>query len=220
MSDPIRRVSFCPHCGNKAPQRLIHTQRFEERAWSSEDGSESDPVPWSSFVVVCETCDRVLVYDNIGDQLDDGEFHRGELEYPRSGKLDDAVPRDIRDVYEEAQRIKEIAPSAFAVQVRRCMEALCQDRGAHGRTLQKKLEDLAHKGEIPDVLAEASDAVREMGNVGAHGMGSGAVHPLLVNAMDELFRAVIEYVYVAPARLRDFHERTERYTKSAGKADE
>ena len=51
----IRKVLYCPHCGNKAPQRLVHTQRYMVRTWAVANGKE-DEAPWSIFVVVCETC--------------------------------------------------------------------------------------------------------------------------------------------------------------------
>ena len=29
----IRKVAYCPHCCNKAPQRLLHTQTYIRRIW-------------------------------------------------------------------------------------------------------------------------------------------------------------------------------------------
>jgi hypothetical protein len=54
--------------------------------------------------------------------------------------------------------------------------------------------------------------LRIIGNVGAHA-GKDSVHPLLANAMDEFFRAVVEYVYVAPKRLEEFQKRMDRYLR-------
>jgi hypothetical protein len=214
---PIRRVLYCPHCGNRAPQRLIHRQRYYERSWYVTSGEESRDL-WSTFVAVCETCGKVLLYDNLGDVLDDAEFEKAELEYPKSGGLSMDVPETIRKVYEEAVRTKEIAPNAFAVQVRRALEALCEDRDAKGHSLAEKLKDLSSRGEIPPVLAEMTDVLRIIGNIGAHGI-SESVHPLQASAIDEFFKAVIEYVYVAPAKLRAFKEGMESSKKSETKVD-
>jgi hypothetical protein len=211
----VRRVLFCPHCGNKAPQRLIHRQRYFERAWYSETGEES-PDPWSTFVVVCETCGHILLYENMGDMLNDDQFEKAELQYPMEGHLGIGVPQTIREVYAEAVRIKEIAPNAFAVQIRRALEALCEDRVAKGRSLAEKLKDLSVKVEIPPVLAEMTDVLRLIGNIGAHGIGE-SVHPLQASAIDEFFKAVIEYVYVAPAKLRTFKKEMESSKKAAAK---
>lgn len=211
----VRRVAYCPHCGNRTPQRLVYKQQYLEKAWYLPDGIE-DEHPWSSFVAVCETCDHLLIYENIGNQFGDNEFDFGDLVYPESGKLHSSVPETIATVYEEAYRIKTLAPNAFAVQLRRAIEALCEDRKAKRGNLQVRLKDLAEKGEIPPVLAEATDALRILGNIGAHGIGE-SIHPLQAFAIDEFFRAVVEYVYVAPSKLREFKRELKRSEETAAK---
>jgi hypothetical protein len=170
-------------------------------------------VPLSVFVAACETCDHILLYENVGCYLQEEEFARAELAYPSDGRLSDDVPQTIREVYDEARRIRLNAPNAFAVQVRRALEALCEDRAAKGSSLAEKLKDLSGRSEIPPVLAEMTDALRLIGNVGAHGIGE-SVHPSQTYAIDEFFKAVIEYVYVAPAKLRAFKDREESSRQS------
>lgn len=214
----IRKVAYCSHCGNRAPQKLIHKQEYSEKVWSASDGSE-DVAPWSSFVAVCETCGHLLVYDNPGDQLEDSKFHLGDLVYPKSGRLHSSVPESIAKVYAEAYRIKSIAPNAFAVQIRCALEALCEDRQAAKGTLQVRLENLANKGEIPPVLAEASDTLRLLGNIGAHGIGE-SIHPLQAFTIDNFFRAVVEYVYVAPSKLKEFRDKLKQSAKNENDKEE
>ena len=206
---PIRRIAYCTNCGNRAPQELIHRQRYLERTWAP-DGKESDLHPWSMFVAVCETCDRLLIYENMGDQIDSKRFDSGELIFPKPLRLGIAVPRGIAAIYEEAILIKELAPNAFAVQIRRALEALVADKGVKKGTLQDQLNELAKNGDIPPNLARASDLLRVMGNVGAHASPQ-SVHPLLAHVIDEFFRAVIEYVYIAPERLAEFESQMKRY---------
>lgn len=217
MSEEIRKVMYCPHCGNKAPQRLVHSQHYFEKGWDLKRGTEDDH-PWSSFVTVCETCGHLLVYDNPGDQFTEEEFHYCDLEYPKSGQLHSSVPTKIARVYEEAFRIKEVAPNAFAVQIRRALEAICEDREATGGNLQKKLDHLTQKGDIPQVLSEASDVLRLVGNIGAHGIDE-SVHPLQVIALDDFFRAIVEYVYVAPSKLEEFKERMQQFRSESGRGE-
>ena len=210
--EEIRRVQYCPHCGNTAPQKLVHVQHYLGKGWSLSDGSE-DEFPSSTFVAVCETCHHVLVYDDFGDQWEPKEFHHADLVYPKSGYLHSSVPPSIAKVYEEAYRIKSVAPNAYAVQIRRALEAICEDRGATKGSLQTMLKELSDKGEMPPVLSEASNNVlRLLGNIGAHGIGE-SVHPLQVFALDEFFRAIVEYVYVAPSRLKEFKDRMSQFQK-------
>ena len=205
MDDEIRKVSFCPHCSNRAPQRLVYTQRYTERTWDAGHGEESEPTPWSTFVAACETCGHILLYDNYGDQLEEDEFHRGVLAFPEYG-LPISVPSPIRAIYAEASRIRALAPNAFAVQIRRALEALCEDRNADGRNLATQLGDLAKRNEIPSVLVELADTLRLVGNVGAHS-GNQTVHQLQAYEIDEFFRVLIEYVYIAPNKLAAFRKR-------------
>src|SRR5690554_2258421 len=218
MTEPLTRVQYCPHCGNQAPQRLIHTQRHMEKTWSVSDGSE-DEHPWSTFIVVCETCHQVLLYDNMGDQLSDKEFDQADLIYPKSGNLHHSVPELIRKVYQEAFRIKELAPNAFAVQIRRSLEAVCEDRGAGKGSLQKRLANLVDKGEIPPTLSELSDVLRLLGNLGAHGINE-SVLPIQAAAIDDFFRVIVEYVYVAPHKLNEFREKMEQYRSLRSSVEE
>ena len=208
----IRKVLFCPHCCNSAPQRLIHTQHYMEKSWSVSSGEE-DMFPCSTFVAVCETCGQVLLYYNPGDQFEEKEFHYGSLEFPKSGHLPSSVPEVISKAYEEAYRIRAIAPNAFAVQIRRALEAVCVDRGETKGNLATKLKNLSNKGEIPPVLSEASDILRLLGNIGAHGL-SESVHPLQAYALDDFFRVIIEYLYIAPSKIEDFRARIKQYKES------
>ncbi|SDE52608.1 DUF4145 domain-containing protein [Desulfuromonas thiophila] len=211
MTETIRKVAYCPHCGNKAPQRLIHSQNYYEKSWSISDNSV-DEHPWGTFVAVCETCGHILLYDNPLAQFEERQFHTGGLEFPTSGKLHKSVPKLIAAVYEEAFRIKSIAPNAFAVQIRRALEAVCDDRGEKKGTLQAKINKLTEKGEIPKVLSEASDVLRLLGNIGAHGINE-SVHQLQAFALDDFFKVIIDYVYVAPSKLEDFKSKMEKFQK-------
>jgi hypothetical protein len=129
--------------------------------------------------------------------------------WPDSGALHPAIPKPIAAIYREAHRIKETAPNAFAVQIRRALEAVCDDRGVSIGPLYKRVADLVKKGIAPPVFGEAADLLRAVGNIGAH--ADTDVHPWLVSAIDELFRGLVEYVYVVPRKVEDFRQRLDDY---------
>jgi hypothetical protein len=170
--------------------------------WYGSDGKLVDgPSPdCETIVTICETCDEVLLYDGIAEDEVDA---RPQLQWPRDIRLDKAVPSVVAHVYEEASKIKHVAPNAFAVMIRRALEALCEDRGVGSGSLAKRLESLASRGEIPQLLAEMSDTLRTLGNIGAHASSDSVTAPQTW-AMDDFFRAVVEYVYVAPSKLAEF----------------
>jgi hypothetical protein len=202
----IRNVALCPHCGNRAPQRLVHRQEFFTSGYHLDGRRAESDYEAAYFVAVCDTCHEVLVYLAEVHIPPDARFSEAELMWPDSGRLPLSVPEIIRSCYEEAARIKNLAPNAFAVQVRRATEALCEDRGQTAGSLHQRLQKLAATGEIPAVLAEMTDLLRLLGNVGAHA-SSQPVRPGHVRAIDEFFRAIVEYVYIAPGKVREFRER-------------
>ena len=131
-----------------------------------------------------------------------------ELVWPSSGNLHPCVPELVRNVYSEAMAIKSRAPNAFANQIRRALEAVCSDRGATRRVLAQNLKELVERGEIPSTLGEMTDVLRQLGNVGSHA-GEESIAVEYVDVIDDFFRAVIEYVYIAPHKVTEFNARLE-----------
>ncbi|VAW74317.1 hypothetical protein MNBD_GAMMA15-2613, partial [hydrothermal vent metagenome] len=200
-----RLILFCPHCGNTAPQTLSYSHSYDDQAYNM-DGTKSDMgPPCEYFVRVCETCNNLLLYHSFLD-------NPPELSYPKSTELPLSVPKAVRECYSEAARIKNNAPNAYAVMLRRGLETICDDRNIKKGNLYKKLEILAEKGEIPPTLAEITTILRVLGNVGAHSATENVTVPMTWG-MDEFFRAIIEYVYIAPSKVKEFKSRTGRNTK-------
>jgi hypothetical protein len=185
----------------------LHEQEYEDVGWAIYDG-EAHHYGGLYIVARCETCKQILLYNSI-------EGNDPALEYPDIS-LDDSVPKHISEIYEEAIRIKHLAPNAFAVQIRRALEAICKDRGTKKKYLVDQIKELADKGEIPANLVEASDVLRLIGNIGAHANKHG-VHPLQAMAINEFFKALIEYVYVSPDRMMQFKSSLGKYKKSQEK---
>ena len=175
-------------------------------------------LPSAYYVAVCETCNEVLLYHAIFS-VEDKDFPFADLLWPDPGVLHEAVPKTVADCYSEAARIKNLAPNAFAVQIRRALEAICDDRDTNREVLQRRLQELASRGEIPSILAEMTDVLRLLGNIGAHATDQ-SVKPGHVQAIDDFFRAVVEYVYVAPSKLKEFRDRLEHFGTKSDSSDD
>ncbi len=119
------------------------------------------------------------------------------------------MPVRIQQIYAEAVAVMNTGPNAFSGQIRRALEALCDDRGSREGTLASRLSTLVARGELPSALGEMSDGLRLLGNVGVHekGLDVQAGH---VAAINDFFRAIVEYVYVAPQQVREFRTRLEK----------
>jgi hypothetical protein len=182
--------------------------------FEADDVAKDEEVDFDGtyFVATCGTCHQLLLYWKQGDPADEGPsgpldyFRQAGLIWPETAISEQAVPASVAAIYREASVVKRLSPNSFAVQIRRALEAVCADRGAAGRSLYEMLTELARRGDLPPVLGEMSDVLRLLGNVGAHA-SDRTVRPSQVDALDEFFRAVIEYVYIAPAKLRQFREK-------------
>jgi hypothetical protein len=205
---PERDVAYCPHCGNDSQQQLI-ASHFHR----------ATPNGRSYYTVVfCETCRGPLLYQHEAGAPGGWFSLEGlTLVWPQAATLHHSVPPRIRDVYREAAGIKQRSPNGFAGQIRRCLEALCRDRKADGRNLSDRLLQLADKGEIPTVLTEMTDVLRLLGNMGSHD-DDVSVGPEYVDVIDDFFRAVVEYVYVAPYRVNEVRKQLES-ARSAARED-
>jgi Domain of unknown function (DUF4145) len=208
MAIQITNVAYCPHCGNEAPQRLIHKQRFFKTCWNPKIRKPSENTPWSSFVAECQTCGNILVYDNAGDQTDDRTFSGCDLVYPAKTLISRSIPQKVADAYSEALRVRERSPNAFALLIRRALEIVCADQGVIGKNLAHRIKLLSDRGDLPPVLAEATELLRLIGNIAAHGDEKSA-HPLYVRIIDEFFIAIVEYLYISPKKIAEFRKRLE-----------
>lgn len=77
------------------------------------------------------------------------------------------IPRSIREDYEEACAIIDLSPKAAATLARRALQGMIRDfHGVSKANLAKEIE--AIRDRVDPLTWKAIDAVRGMGNIGAH----------------------------------------------------
>lgn len=133
---------------------------------------------------------------------------------PPDPPLSAAIPEAPRRSFEEARACFRAGQyTASALMVRRTLEAVCANKGATGRTLHAKLDDLKNSKVIEGRLADWSHDLRALGNDAAHDtsvfVGSDDANDAL-----ELAEALLSYVYVLNARYDAFRAR--RATSASG----
>jgi hypothetical protein len=201
----MEQIVTCPHCGNETAHEIIFEVDSSEKAFSSMDSDDFIDFDVTYYLTRCKTCFRIsLFWDSEIDEAQ-GKLSEATICYPRQNYFGDYIPDTIIKTYKEAKRIKNISPTSFAVMIRRGLEFLCIDKKAKGRTLNKQLEDLGKRGIIPQTLFEMGDTLRFLGNQGAHATNY-EIGITEVQAMDDFFIAMIEYVYIAPAKLNRLKE--------------
>jgi hypothetical protein len=183
----------CGHCQNIAPMTL-ETKYFENDERDPDSGIDSHT---GYEICTCPVCKGVTLRSYFWHDAMDPEDVSYEILYPAAEKTQNGLPLSVRKAYEAAQNVKHIDVNAYGVLLGRVLEIVCEDRGAIGDTLDKKLKNLAEKKEIPEKLVDVATGIRRLRNIGAHaslGELTGQEIPIL----NDLTRAILDYVYSAP----------------------
>lgn len=200
----------CGHCLNTVHMEIV-AQHSEVEAHDDHDFYYE--AGWVYEVTTCPACTRISFLRYLyHDALEPDDFQTEYL-YPRNEKALRGLPPKIYAAYEAAQRVRNIEANAYAVLLGRVLDAVCADRQASGSTLDQKLKHLAEKGEIPDNLVKVAAGIRRLRNIGAHAdLGHLTAGDLPV--LDELTRAILEYVYSAPLLAKEAEQRFAELTEA------
>lgn len=202
------QIIICPHCGNETPQVVEYKTTSIERV-STGDG-RTLPLENYNFLVRCKTCNEVSLYINWELAEDPYDLEDAYCLYPRIEAIPSNVPDVIRQSYNEAKKVEKISPTAFVVLIGKSLECLCEDKKAKGNNLKNKLDDLAKEGVIPETLLKMAHGVRLLRNIGVHPSDYDMTEEE-VSIIGDFFAAVIEYVYVAPEKIKNLEEKLKRY---------
>ena len=199
-------ILVCHYCGNKVPMEFLATHRGQKLF--EQLGAEKYMEDFDISIYRCPTCNGISVFGDFSEYPSHDSLSERRI-YPHGAKLvpeshkvasSECVPSRIRTLYEEIAPLRHIAPHAFAGQIRRALEFICQEQSAHGRTLFEQLRDLTSRGAFPGHFADVTDLMRTVGNLGAHA-GDREVDIWDAELLDDFFRAIVEYVYVTPSRV-------------------
>jgi len=200
-TDGEKYINICHHCGNNTPQKVLYKYIGNETVYAS-DGEPID-INCEYRLVECGTCEQVMLYYKPEYENED---LFGTVIYPSDKGLPDSVPNEVRKAYNDASIISKLSPNAFAVQIRRALEFICKDKKIKGKNLCQMIENLAMENMIPPVLSEMTDGLRILGNYSAHASDIEFT-PEDVILMDDFFKAILEYLYIAPNKIEIFRKR-------------
>jgi hypothetical protein len=188
---------FCDHCGNITFQTIV-----------AQEVSASSGTPSTYTFTKCSICDGMALREHPGDwnaSLKPGDKPLSndipfQQLWPKATSFSSDVPSRIRKIYDEARLVRKQSPSSFVVQLRRAFEALVKNRQAEGYTLNAQIQWMIDHGQLPGVFAEMMHVARMIGNLGAHDAGQD-VTERDAEVSDQFFRAIVEYLYIAPSLL-------------------
>ncbi|OGQ59846.1 MAG: hypothetical protein A3J24_11540 [Deltaproteobacteria bacterium RIFCSPLOWO2_02_FULL_53_8] len=165
----------CPHCERDvtiAESRFSsdqHRLRIE-----NNDGRRS----LQTIFIVCPNpdCQRLTLmavlfdgtHDRLGNEIIGDELQRWSLiPESRAKHFPNYIPQAVLADYQEACLIRELSPKASATLSRRCFQGIIRDfwRVKPGRLVD---EIDAIKSQVDPLTWDAIDALRKLGNIGAH----------------------------------------------------
>ena len=167
----------CPHCDHAATLGIADMYLgYFKSTISGKDGTMEMKVS----ITVCPNPDCRLT--TVEQELHtNGMISTGAGLYPTTKKLVDQrlrppgyarpvpeyVPEAVRNDYIEACAIADLSPKASATLARRALQGMVRDFfGVAKRTLYDELD--AVKDQVNPLTWQAIDAVRKIGNIGAH----------------------------------------------------
>lgn len=204
-----QEIFLCCHCGNRTP----HSRVFEHTGSVLYEVIERRYYePFNFHCYVCGTCSGLSLLGCFAHEKPEQDDDAPPLPrlYPIGPDIDppphtvsgkNPIPLSVRHAFRQAWPLRHTAPAAFANQIRRTLEFICEDQQAQGKNLYQQLEDLASKGVFPGGLADIATLVRMLGNIGSHA-SEKEISIWDAELLDALFRMLLEYVYLGPARVK------------------
>lgn len=170
-------------------------------------------------LIKCPACNGVMLrYYWSNDWMMPEEIEIKRL-YPVSNRTPPGLPPHIEEAFVIGEKVKNIDPNLYGVQLGRLVEMLCTDRNAEGHRLDEKLRNLVERQEIPARLFEIATKLRHLRNIGAHVSPDTQLSAAEIPVLESLCTALLEYVYTAPHLLKQAEDSLARLKGKRKAAD-
>ena len=200
----------CPHCLTSFHSDLTEQQLYPE-----------GNLYWYVLYEICPDCHKAIIWLRHGR---DGER---KLVNPK-GISRSPVPTEVNPEfagdYTEACLVLADSPKASAALSRRCLQNVLREKaGVKHSDLSKEIEEIIKSGKLPTHLADALDAVRNIGNFAAHPIKSTStgeifeVEPGESEWNLEILEGLFDFYFVAPKRLQEKKDALNKKLGDAGK---
>ncbi len=209
----------CPYCNHHA---IVTDSNLKENSFVFHKGNKDGNLLFETKIVICpnEQCKEYMVKSklrSVSRNYNERDYTLGEylnswqLKPQSEAKpLPDYIPQAIKNDYQEACLIKDLSPKSSATLSRRCLQGMIRDFFK----IEKKnlFEEInAIKDKVDLSTYDAIDAIRKIGNIGAH-MEKDInliidIEPHEASTMIELIEMLIEDWYI------NRYEREQRTSK-------
>lgn len=218
----------CPYCG--VVVKFIAPSRWTAREQSYKDARDiwvKDGRRTAAISISeCPHCERMIVGISTAFEPERGRSLANEFEamiYPvnRARFVPPEVPHEIAEDYSEAAAVLGTSRKASAALSRRCLQAVLSAHGFKKQNLSDCIDDALPT--LPDYVSENLDAIRTVGNFGAHPLKntqSGSiveVEPTEAEFLLDVLDDVFDHYYVKPASAVKKRDSINKKLASAGK---
>lgn len=221
---------ICPYC-NLAINLDVKGTNIINCTWDDIDDHEG-----SGFELKhgsCPSCDELIIILTEGRIRFFGNYssmieHRKEsLIYPRS-KSFKSLPAEVDGIYRndflEAYYVLDISPKASAAISRRLLQHILRNKlNIKAKDLNKEIEILIERSDIPSYIIESVDAIRNVGNFAAHPMKSSSTGEILdveqgeAEWLLEVLEALFDFCIIQPKRLEERRNALNKKLQEIGK---
>ena len=200
----------CPHC------LVAFHDKWNDAALANA---------WYVHHTICPECHRSIIL--LSADSSRGRPHGKMMVYPKGfarAPVPIEVTADFADDYKEACLILGDSPKASAALSRRCLQHILREKaGTKARELADQIQEVLDSRQLPTQLADALDAVRQIGNFAAHPMKSNHsgeildVEPGEAEWSLDVIESLFDFYFVQPAILQKKKDALNKKLSDAGK---
>lgn len=210
---------LCLHCGNETLMK-----KAGECTWgSNEEQCDILCYSYNYQMLFCPVCHKVSLLETYGDEDmqeydrfgEPNYYSRDTILYPINTIDSNAMPKNIKEAFESALKVRNIDVNACSLLLRRTLEIILTDQGATKWGLKDKIEEIAAKGILPDSLKEASFFTKKYGDSAAHGKELTA-DDCDIEKLIEFIEYIIDYLYIIPTKIKQFKKRIDQQEEQNG----
>lgn len=203
----------CPHC-----LVSFHPKRTTAKLVMDDESQ------WVAAFQVCPSCIKAVI-ELFRYAKGSGVLQASLLVYPKGASrspLPKDVPNEFAEDYKEACLVLSDSPKASAALSRRCLQHILRERaGVRPQNLSNEINEVIPK--LPSHLADAVDAIRNIGNFAAHPLkstNSGEildVEPGEAEWSLEVLEHLFDFYFIQPERLKAKKAALDKKLAEAGK---
>ena len=169
----------CPHCLENFFEYWLYN-KFKDWTWIEDKEST-----WGMRFCKCPKCEKIIIqlgkisnkyikpFNNTSNSPNlRPDFYNWVLVKPKAisrNPLPPEVPPEFANDYNEACLVLVDSPKASAALSRRCLQNLLREKAkTTKKDLYDQIQEVIDSKKLPSYLSEDLDAVRNIGNFGAH----------------------------------------------------